>query len=182
VQTNYFILEVQAMFRKFGVLSSEDRKISWWWLGIKVGVIVGLIVWWWLENQNKKNLKNADSEKVLNNNQSIPLPMDEPSSDEPLRSESPAPSADQPAEPDDLTKIEGIGPKINRTLQEAGIQTYHQLAASDPAFLKQILLDANIRIGFPDTWPEQAALAAKADWSGLTEFQSELQGGRRRGS
>ena len=170
------------MSRKFGVLSSDDRKITWWWLGIKVGVVVGLIVWWWLENQDKKNTKNAAGETALNNNQSIPLPMDDSSPEEPITSESPSPSADQPAGRDDLTKIEGIGPKINQTLQEAGIQTYRQLAASDPALLKQILLDANIRIGFPDTWPEQAALAAKADWSGLTEFQSELQGGRRRDS
>ena len=170
------------MFRSFGILSSEDRKISWWWLGIKVGLIVGLVVWWWLENQNKKNLKESANAASLDKNQSIPLPMDEPSSVEPVIVKTPKSSADQPAEQDNLTKIEGIGPKINRTLQEAGIQTYQQLAASDPAFLKQILLDANIRIGYPDTWPEQAALAAKSDWTGLKEFQSELQGGRRRGS
>ena len=168
------------MSQKFGVLSSEDRKISWWWLGIKVGLVVGLLVWWWLENQNKKSMKNATGEIISNDNQSIPLPMDESTADEPMISESPAPSANQPVGKDDLTKIEGIGPKINQALQEAGIQTYRQLAVSDPALLKQILLDANIRIGFPDTWPEQAALAAKADWSGLTAFQSELQGGRRR--
>jgi predicted flap endonuclease-1-like 5' DNA nuclease len=170
------------MFRRFGLLSSDDRKISWWWLGIKVGVIVGLVVWWWLENQSKKNSKNAASETALNNNKSIPLPMDEPLPMEPVIVKTPKSSADQPADQDDLTKIEGIGPKINRTLQEAGIQTYQQLASSEPAVLKQILLDANIRIGFPDTWPEQAALAAKADWSNLKEFQSELQGGRRRNS
>ena len=52
------------MFRKFGVLSSDDRKISWWWLGIKVGLIAGLIVWWWLENQDKKNTKNTASEQL----------------------------------------------------------------------------------------------------------------------
>ena len=170
------------MFRRFGLFSSEDQKISWWWLGVKVGVIVGLVVWWWMENQNKKNIKEAVPRAALDKNQSIPLPMDESSSVEPIYSEPPAPSANQPAEQDDLTKIEGIGPKINRTLQEAGIQTYRQLASSEPAVLKQILLDANIRIGFPDTWPEQAALAAKADWSNLKEFQSELQGGRRRNS
>ena len=108
--------------------------------------------------------------------------MDDDASMEPIVSEPPAPSADQPAEQDDLTKIEGIGPKIYRTLQQAGIQTFQKLAASEPAVLKQILLDANIRIGFPETWPEQAGLAAKADWTGLKEFQSELQGGRRRNS
>jgi predicted flap endonuclease-1-like 5' DNA nuclease len=133
-----------------------------------------------LENQDKKNTKNAPSETALNNHPSIPLPMDESSSVEPTITAPAAPSQGQPAEQDNLTKIEGIGPKINRTLQEAGIQTFQQLAASEPAVLKQILLDANIRIGFPETWPEQAAFAAKADWTGLKEFQSELQGGRRK--
>jgi predicted flap endonuclease-1-like 5' DNA nuclease len=163
-------------------MSSEDRKISWWWFGIKVGVMVGLVVWWWLENQNKKNLKEAANGASYEKNQSIPLPMDEPAPMQPVTVKAPKSSAGQPTVPDDLTKIEGIGPKIKRTLQDAGIQTYHQLAASEPAVLKQILLDANIRIGYPDTWPEQAALAAKADWTGLKEFQSELQGGRRKNS
>jgi predicted flap endonuclease-1-like 5' DNA nuclease len=149
-------------------------------LGIKVGVFVGLIVWWWLENQNKRNMKEADTGSALDKNLSIPLPMDESYSVEATIIAPPAPSAGQPAEQDDLTKIEGIGPKINRTLRKAGIQTFHQLAVSEPTVLKQILLDANIRIGYPDTWPEQAALAAKADWDGLKELQSELQGGRRR--
>ena len=96
------------MLRSFGLLSSEDRKISWWWLGIKVGVIVGLVVWWWLENQNKQNMKEDASGEALDKNQSIPLPMDEPSPVELIFSEPPAPSADQTAEEDDLSKIEGI--------------------------------------------------------------------------
>ena len=45
--------------------------------------------------------------------------------------------------------------------------------------IKKILKDAGIRIGYPDTWPEQAALAAKNDWDALTVFQGKLQGGRR---
>jgi len=141
--------------------------------------VVGLIVWWWLENRSKLFKKETTNKAVLDEIQSIPLPEESDIFGESEAVESPEPLVEQPTVPDDLTKIEGIGPKINSTLQEAGIQTYIQLAASDPAELKQILTNAGIRIGYPDTWPEQAALAAKADWPALEEFQSGLKGGRR---
>lgn len=167
------------MFRKIGFFSSENKNISWWWLGIKVGVVAALIIWWWLENKNKKIIQETASIEPRDDTQSIPLPEEETSQVDVLAEEMPESPAAPPTEPDDLTKIEGIGPKINATLQEAGIRTFLQLAASKPAVLKQILTDAGIRIGYPDTWPEQAALAAKADWTALEELQSSLQGGRR---
>ena len=170
------------MFRNIDLFSSEDKKFSWWWLGIKVGVVAGLIIWWWLENQNKKFMEESATQAPREKIQSIPLPMEPASLDAIVVVETPESFSEHPTEPDDLTKIEGIGPKINSTLQEAGIHTFVHLAASDPAALKQILLDAGIRIGYPDTWPEQAALAAKADWTALEVFQSGLQGGRRVGS
>ena len=42
------------------------------------------------------------------------------------------------AAPDDLTRIEGIGPKISAALQQAGIRTFGQLAALEPAALQQL--------------------------------------------
>jgi len=167
------------MFRKIDLFSSEDKKISWWWLGVKVGVVVGLIVWWWLENRNKEFKKETANKAVRDEIQSIPLPVDVDTPDENVAVKTSESIIEQPMVPDDLTMIEGIGPKINRTLQDAGIHTFIQLAASDPVVLKQILVDAGIRIGYPDTWPEQAALAAKADWPALEVFQGGLKGGRR---
>lgn len=82
--------------------------------------------------------------------------------------------------PDDLKKIEGIGPKIEGILHDAGIQTFAQLAAADVAHLEQIVReDAGIRIAFPDTWPEQARLAHEGRWEALEALQDELKGGRR---
>ena len=156
------------MLRLKGIFSSEDNGFSWWWFGVKVGVVCALILWWWLENRNK-NLVGENVSKALDDQaRSIPLPEEETSDETMIVSE-----------PDDLTKIEGIGPKINTTLQEAGIQTFSQLAASKPETLKKILTNAGIRVAFPDTWPEQAALAAKGDWSELENLQSKFQGGRR---
>ncbi len=99
----------------------------------------------------------------------------------------PAPSAmtlveEEPAPvmPDDLKIVEGIGPKIEGILHNAGIQTFAQLAAASVSQLEQIVReDAGIRIAFPDTWPEQARLAAAGNWDALETLQEELKGGRR---
>jgi predicted flap endonuclease-1-like 5' DNA nuclease len=83
-------------------------------------------------------------------------------------------------EADDLKRIEGIGPKIEGILHEAGIYTFAALAITRVAELEKIVReDAGIRIAFPDTWPEQAKLAAAGEWSKLETLQDELKGGRR---
>ncbi len=88
---------------------------------------------------------------------------------------SPAPSGE-----DDLKKIEGIGPKIEATLKAAGIRTFADLAAQTPESLQKILDDAGYaRISNPETWHEQAALAAEGKWDALEALQSSLKGGRR---
>ena len=81
--------------------------------------------------------------------------------------------------PDDLTLIEGIGPKIAQALVSAEITSFAKLAKMKPGKIRNILRDAGIRLGFPDTWPEQAALAAEGKWGELTAFQKTLSGGRR---
>ena len=93
--------------------------------------------------------------------------------------ETPEPEKSEPTPPDDLKRIEGIGPKIASLLQNAGIATFAQLAATDVARLREILDAVNLRIANPTTWPEQAALAAAGNWEGLESLQSELKGGRR---
>ncbi len=82
---------------------------------------------------------------------------------------------------DDLKKIEGIGPKIEATLKDAGINTFADLAAQTPEDLQKILDDAGYtRINNPETWHEQAALAAEGKWDELKDFQNSLRQGRRK--
>ncbi len=80
---------------------------------------------------------------------------------------------------DDLTKIEGIGPKISSVFQAAGVTSFAAMAGSDVEALQKILDDAGIRLGDPATWPEQARIAANGEWAALEKLQDELQGGRR---
>ena len=84
--------------------------------------------------------------------------------------------------PDDLKVVEGIGPKIEAVLHDAGILTFEQLAKTDPERINAILDAAGprYRIHNPSTWPTQAELAAKNDWDKLKELKEHLLGGRDR--
>ncbi len=88
-----------------------------------------------------------------------------------------APAED--AELDDLTKLEGIGPKVSQVLAGAGITTFAQLANADKAKVEEALKAAGLQMMDPSGWIEQAALAAKGDWDALSKLQDELKGGRR---
>ncbi len=80
-----------------------------------------------------------------------------------------------------LTKVEGIGPKIEGLLKDAGIVTFADLAKAKTTKLKTILEAAGSRYQMhdPSTWAEQAKLAAKNDWASLEKLQVELKGGKR---
>jgi large subunit ribosomal protein L21 len=82
-------------------------------------------------------------------------------------------------EADDLTKIEGIGPKVAKTLAEAGISTFEALARTSVEDIHKILKDAELQMMDATTWPQQAELAAKGDWDALKKLQDSLSGGRK---
>ncbi len=81
---------------------------------------------------------------------------------------------------DDFTKIEGIGPKINGLLHDAGMTTYADLAKADIDTLKWILSDAGSRYAShdPSTRADQSAMAADDKWDELKARQDELDGGK----
>lgn len=82
--------------------------------------------------------------------------------------------------PDDLVRLEGIGPKVAKVLNDAGITTFAGLASANAADLQKILSAAGLQMMNPEGWIEQAVLAAKGDWAGLEKLQGELKGGRRK--
>jgi large subunit ribosomal protein L21 len=88
-------------------------------------------------------------------------------------------SPTEPLKPDDLTILEGIGPKINTLLQAAGIRTFAQLAVSEVSELKAILDPAGLQFIDPGTWAEQAKLAAEGKFDELKTLTDSLKGGRR---
>jgi predicted flap endonuclease-1-like 5' DNA nuclease len=82
-------------------------------------------------------------------------------------------------EADDLTKIEGIGPQVAKTLIAAGISTFEALSSASVEEIQKILTDAGLKMMDATTWPQQAELAAKGDWEALKTLQDNLSGGRK---
>ncbi|HHM20918.1 MAG TPA: 30S ribosomal protein S6 [Bacteroidetes bacterium] len=95
--------------------------------------------------------------------------------------ETPVRKSRQPVrQPDNLKRIEGIGPKIAEVLRSSGITTFEKLAGMTPTQIKAVLTAAGDRFSFqdPTTWPAQADLAAKGKWDELKKWQEELKGGK----
>lgn len=101
----------------------------------------------------------------------------EPAAAEPVAVEA-APAA--VADADNLTRIEGIGPKIEELLQAAGIKTFAALAGSSSDDVRKILADAGGRFAAhdPETWPKQSEMARDGKWNELEIWQDELDGGK----
>ncbi len=82
-------------------------------------------------------------------------------------------------ESDDLTKIEGVGPKAAEALANAGMGTYADLAKGDPNKIKEVLTEASSRMAHldPTSWPKQAQMAADSKWDELKVWQDTTKGG-----
>ena len=83
-------------------------------------------------------------------------------------------------EHNDLTVIEGISPAIGGLLAAAGFGTWEALAEAAPEELHALLIEAGPvhAANSPATWPEQARLAASANWFQLKSLQEKLLSGR----
>lgn len=84
--------------------------------------------------------------------------------------------------PDNLERIEGIGPKMAGALHEAGIRTYSQLANADEATLRRAIESHGMRFA-PSllTWGRQAQLLADGDEEGFADLTRRLVAGRDEG-
>lgn len=81
---------------------------------------------------------------------------------------------------DNFQIIEGVGPKVNQVLIDAGYRNWSDLAAADPADLRRHLDEAgsNFSLCDPTSWPHQAKLAAAGDWDDLITYQKFTDAGR----
>lgn len=131
-------------------LQTDTNAPGWIWYVI-IGVLLLLLIIWWLMNRRRGEPVIAPVAEVVT----------------------------ATTEKDDLQKIEGIGPKVAKVLNDAGITTFAALAQAKPAEIETALKAAGLQMMNPEGWVEQAELAAKGDWDGLQRLQGELKGGRR---
>ncbi len=78
---------------------------------------------------------------------------------------------------DDLKLIDGIGPTVERLLNNENIRTWSQLARASQTKLKRVLSTAGPRLSKqnPETWPEQALLARDGRFEELKLLQENLK-------
>ena len=147
-------LSVTNFAQQFGVAD---------WVWIIVFILTLILVWWLLTRSSKQSETEAEELSAQ-----ITEEQEEIVEEETI-----------PSEPDDLTRIEGIGPKINQLLGAAGITTYAQLADADIDMIDSKLDEAGITFAHPGTWPEQAKLASEGKWDELEALQDNMKGGRK---
>ena len=76
---------------------------------------------------------------------------------------------------EDLTRLNGIGPKLAEAMQNAGIHNYAQLSEMTADEIAICLNGIRYNKNLLDSWPKQAVFAAQKDWNGLKQFQSSLK-------
>lgn len=81
---------------------------------------------------------------------------------------------------DDLTVVEGIGPKIAELFHNHDIKTWAAMAETSVDRCQEVLNSGGKRyeIHRPGTWPMQAELAALGKWSQLKKWQDEHDYGK----
>jgi len=78
-----------------------------------------------------------------------------------------------------LQIIEGIGPKMEKALIAAGIDTFAKLSTATEGELRAAIETAGMRLSPTlTTWSQQAAFMLRGDMDGLKRFQDELGSGR----
>lgn len=80
----------------------------------------------------------------------------------------------------DLTVVEGIGPKIQGLFHNHNINTWQTLSECSVEKCQEVLNSGGDRykIHKPGTWPKQSGLAAQGKWQELKDWQDQLDGGK----
>ena len=81
---------------------------------------------------------------------------------------------------DDLTVVEGIGPKIKELFHNHDVNTWAGLADCSIEKCQEVLKSGGKRfeIHKPGTWPKQSKMAALGQWQKLRDWQDALDGGK----
>ena len=154
--------------------------VSEYWIYLVLALVVGLLVAWWIFVANRKTTIARDERaegQVAKRNQALidappagadavgappPTPAGMAGAGEAVAASAPPAPSDKR---DDLTRIKGVGPKVEKLLHELGVTTFAQIASWDEAEVDRI----DTRLGSfsgrirRDDWRAQAALLAAGD-------------------
>lgn len=164
----------------------------WWWRAAEMAILLGVaFVLGYFIGCKRKQSKGPDtpirtsgwdtSDALANEARDLSVKPDPGDQEVP---KSPKMESREPAaihspllsSHDDLTLIEGIGPKLAQILQRSNITSFKQLSETSSLTLRGILDSEGpqFKVHDPTYWPRQAALAHAGKWEELRELQSGL--------
>ena len=146
-----------ALLLNHAAMGGGDRDMLSWSLGL---FIVAIAIWIWMRRD--MTLDGGD---------------DAASAAEAAADEAEAlagRSAKTEAARDDLTRINGIGPRYAEILNAAGVDSFGQVANMTTDELAGVFAAAEVnRPKSLGSWIEQAGYAARGDWAGLKALQDQ---------
>jgi large subunit ribosomal protein L21 len=127
----------------------------------------------------KKSAPKAEKAPEVKDEKVVATPKAEKIVETPVVEEK-APKAKASKKGNDLTIVEGIGPKAAEALVAGGIDTFVKLAAASASDVKAILDASTNKVQHldPTTWAQQAQLAADGKMDELKTLQDALNGGK----
>ncbi len=154
------------------MLSAFFSCYLWWLLA---GALLGWLAHWWLCKCAVRSGKDSQLTPVTANTHQAAFAAADPVID--IAAAKLAGISVKGA--DDLQVIEGIGPKICALFHEAGQKTFTQVSNMSIQQMSKILDDAGPRfkLANPETWAQQAKLAANNQWVQLKHLQDNLTAG-----
>lgn len=148
----------------------------WIWILVAVIVIIIGVIWTlWEEGESEKEQARPEvSPEPVEPPEAAPSAVEVGEPAAPLPETGPVPAAEAeavpveepeptpmpaeapPPKPDNLRRISGIGPKIMQILNEHGIFTFEQLAATEVSVLEELMEARGWHMANFATWTEQA--------------------------
>ncbi len=165
-------------------MSCNKRSSGWWLLVVLlVGGGIAWVVRAFRDEDVWTDVPAGSFEAGTPASRAAAAPSPEPAA-APVTAQVPAPVPTTPEAvradaPDDLTRIEGVGPKIGAALVAAGLTTFASVAEATEYELRAALTAAKLRFApsLP-TWGKQARLLADGDEEGFVALTERLVGGR----
>jgi len=157
------------------------------WLAFLITlVLVVLIGWWLLAASRRTRIERTDApteDAPARRNQALidaapaaaevdlPPPTPEVLGGISEVAAATAPPIHQPVHADDLKRIKGVGPKLEKLLNSLGVTSYSQIAAWDDDEIERIDAQLGIFAGRirRDDWPAQAGYLAAGDMAGFEQ-------------
>ncbi len=143
---------------------SVERKIPAWIFEFLTLVVILFALRWWLKRKDRRIGAPAGPPTVQVLRvapYARPVSPEETTLPQPTQAAAEGPVTVTSG--DDLTRIQGIGPKVAALLKSAGIHSFAELAEQNEASLRALLREAGLPMINPAAWPEQARQMAAED-------------------